>query len=149
MNGLDLYECGSGVVLYDEISGKKTFQVNSQFGEASVTNPLPGELPESLVIVDGKLDEIKRRSSINDVGYEIFVSRDEDKIKEVEASLLDQLQQGVKIIFNNKILQNPNPVFSSPEKFGIDIEFKIMMNNDSGEKALFIKQARPLQLELP
>lgn len=146
MNGLDLYEWSSGVVLYNEKGGDRQFYINSQFGESSVTNPLPGELPESIIIVNDELKKIVGRSTINGTQYEIFVSRDEDKIIDSEMSLLAQLKQGVKIIFDKKILENPNPLFSSPEKFGIDIEFKVMLDNNSGRKAVYIKQARPLRL---
>lgn len=146
LNGVDLYEWGNGVILYDEKNGQKTWQINSQYGEASVTNPLPGELPESLSIVNDQLKSVKGRATIQGTVHEIFVDRSNDQLKADTLALLQQLQLGTQTIFKHKILQHPDEDFRNPEQFGIDIEFKIMFNRNTGEKELYIKQARPLAL---
>ena len=56
------------------------------------------------------------------------------------------LQEAVKVVFDQKVVNNPDPVFNSPEQYGIDIEYKIMWDRQLRKKLLFIKQARPLTL---
>ncbi len=146
LNGLELYEWGNGVVLYDEKQGKKTFQVNSQWGEASVTNPLTGELPESLIVINDALTAVRGRATLQGKTHAIFIEPAEDAVKPTEQALLNKLQQAVKVIFAHKILQHPDPLYRNPEKYGIDIEFKILFDRKGKQKLLFIKQARPLNL---
>lgn len=146
LNGLELYEWANGVVLYDEKQGKKTFQVNSQWGEASVTNPLAGELPESLTVINDALTVVQGRATLQGKTHAIFIELAKDAVKPTEQALLNKLQQAVKVIFEHKILQHPDPLYRNPEKYGIDIEFKILFDRKGKQKLLFIKQARPLNL---
>ena len=63
-----------------------------------------------------------------------------------EQAILNKLAQGVKRIFQHKIIKNPDEHFRDPKRFGIDIEFKLMFDEISQKKRLFIKQARPILL---
>jgi hypothetical protein len=146
LNNVKRKEWGNGVALYDEKGGVKTLQLNSQFGTASVTNPMAGELPEALVFVDGKLEQIKARSSIQSHAHTVFLHPQLDTLNRADRFLLKQLQAGVKLIFDNEVVGNPDPEFRGPEAYGIDIEYKIMWDFTLGKKLLFIKQARPLAL---
>jgi len=137
-------EAANGVIIASKKNNSTNYWVNTQFGEAAVTNPLPGEIPESIKLltdkteIDGLVSDllsglpvVHSRSNIGPVFLDNSGAVDSEKVN-LAAELLKQTQ----IVLSSLI--------SEPEKFGIDIEFKIM--SEDGQPRLYLKQARPLNL---
>ncbi|MGB1257814.1 MAG: hypothetical protein ACPG51_18220, partial [Thiolinea sp.] len=146
LGGVDMYEWGNGVAVYDEQRAESRLTVNAQFGEASVTNPQPGEQAESFVLHDGKLHQIISRSRIQNKPHKVFIAANHPAVSKAEAPLLQGLNTAAKTILQCMIRQNPNARVRNTERFGVDLEFKLMFDRVKQKKHLFIKQARPLQL---
>lgn len=135
-------ESANGVILAWKEPNRFSFHINSQLGEASVTNPEGGEVPESLAFLNEQVDKIKVTSTSN-IGN-VFLAPSGQPVG-VDPTLKDTL------VFLKKQSEILVDAFTAREeksgdknKYGIDIEFKLMLEN--GVKVPFIKQARLLLL---
>ena len=128
-------EHANGVVL--TIPGKNDFSIliNSQPGEAAVTNPEPGQVPESILFAASGSDrlQVQTESSIGPV----FTTSG------MQALLLELKTVSVRI---HEILTSDIPETDRPE-FGVDIEFKL--EREGADLALYVKQGRLLGTTLP
>ncbi len=140
-------EWANGVALYQEKGGKPVYTINSQIGSASVTNPIEGELSESFIIQEDSLS-VKALSQVGGQVNYIFIGQDGKRLNKAgrREELLEKLMHSLRLIFTRMIVQNENPDYRNPNKYAIDIEYKVMWNPGSRKKWLFIKQARPLRL---
>jgi len=128
-------ERANGVVL--TIPGASDFSVliNSQPGENAVTNPEPGQVPESILFEASESDrfELQTESSIDPVfaapGMEALLI----ELRTVSGRIHEMLTGGV--------------AETDRQGFGVDIEFKL--EQQGGDVALFVKQARLIGTTLP
>lgn len=128
-------EHANGVVL--TIPGDNDFSIliNSQPGEAAVTNPEPGQVPESILFEASGSDrfQLQTESSIGPV----FTTSD------MEALLIELKTVSVRI---HGMLTRDIPETDRPG-FGVDIEFKL--EREGAGLALYVKQGRLLGTALP
>jgi len=128
-------EHANGVVL--TIPGADDFSVliNSQPGEAAVTNPEPGQVPESILFEASASDrfEVQTESSIGPV----FT------VAGMETLLIELKTVSVRI---HEILTRDIPAADRPG-YGVDIEFKL--EREGARLALYVKQGRLLGTALP
>jgi hypothetical protein len=125
-------ELANGVALSIPIDSKKVnLLINAQVEEISVANPSQGIIAESFYISPGSIqpDRINTYSSIQNV----FLNN------EKFANILLDLKNNLVQLHKSFISKDPN----FRDKFGIDIEFKIMQENNKPK--LYIKQARLLK----
>lgn len=124
-------EFANGVSLTIPQKKGKIININSQFGENSVTNAKSGQIPEVIVFENFTTEKHKflKQSNID----AIFYKREETQL------LLFQLKK-ITVLIDNILCKND-------KNFGVDIEFKIMKEKD--ELKLYIKQARLLRQVLP
>lgn len=134
-------EYGNGVVIGSpEIPGFRTW-VNAQKGEASVTNPLDDEIPESFTFYGSHLDnvEVQSRSNIASV----FLEASADRVRRDLAEQLLQLHRVTLRLYDYFVArQRPS---GDRRKYGIDIEYKLMQ--EGNRVALYVKQSRLLNLD--
>ncbi len=115
--------------------------VNAQKGEASVTNPVEDEIPESFTFIGKKLDtlQIQSRSNIETV----FLKENENAVRsEVSVQLL-QLQQITQQLYDHFVARQRE--LNDRRKYGIDIEYKLM--TEGTQIVLYVKQSRLLNLD--
>ena len=139
-------EAANGVLVASKKGLKMNYWINSQFGEASVTNPSPGEVPESIKLEtiatqsDDLLLDLRNNLTVLHSPsnlQSIFWSSAEGIDPEKEPALLELLLSSQKVFHH---------FIDDPETYGIDIEFKLM-NEQAGPK-IYLKQARPIYLGL-
>lgn len=134
-------EYGNGVVIgSQEDIGFRTW-VNAQKGEASVTNPLDNEIPESFTFVGRSVDrpQVQSHSNLGNVFLD-------DETSEVHPTLLPQLLQLQNIsnrLYDHFVARQRD--LDDRRKYGIDIEYKLMSEGD--QVVLYVKQSRLLNLE--
>lgn len=129
-------EYANGVVL--TVPDKTDFAtvVNSQYGEAAVTNPEGGQVPEALVFkhsADTKY-AVESKSNIHDVFLQDSLA----------AALLELKALAGKV---HRDFQARAPQ-SGGTRYGVDIEFKVVRRREGGFQ-IYIKQARLLGQVLP
>jgi|GEM_PF-1982120 len=132
-------EWANGVVVGQEDGGRFRTWVNAQKGEASVTNPLAGEVPESFTFLDDDVATVtvQGRSNIGNV----FLNASAGKVTDAMKPLLAQLKVATQRL--QKIQVAERRAVGDKLPYGIDIEYKIM---DEGGLKLNIKQSRLLNL---
>ncbi len=128
-------EFANGVVL--TIPGERDFSIliNSQPGEDAVTNPEPGQVPESILFEASGSDrfEVQSESSIGPVF----------SASGMETLLIELKTVSVRI---HEMLTRDIPEVDRPA-FGVDIEFKL--EREGAGLALYVKQGRLLGTALP
>ena len=139
-------EAANGVIVAQRKNGKMRYWVNSQFGEASVTNPSSGEIPESLrleLAADSAtalqaelVAQTPTLHSVSSIGP-VFLDAD-NAWDSVKLPLFIELLISTQAVLDDRV--------SDQENYGIDIEFKLM--NESGGLKLYLKQARPINLSV-
>ena len=117
---------GVGVSIDPIYQTQNTFYLNTQVGEALITNPNPNEIPEEILLYEDPAE-----------GY--FVLRYSNLVPQEELVMnegyLDLMRDYLKIIHDEfAILYD----VVGAEGFGMDIEYKV-----TAEDQLIIKQARP------
>lgn len=119
-------EAANGVLITRNIADPAFdgFYVNVQLGEASVTNPREGSLPEIFTLAGGTV--IRQRYSSLSAKSPILTGSEIAKLGELAA----------KVQYRFAMLYDKDPRNPS---FALDLEFKL----DSGSRSLFIKQVRP------
>ena len=128
-------EYANGVVL--TIPGDDSFSIliNSQPGESAVTNPEPGQVPESILFDDAATDDylLRSASSIGPVFAPTAMRAPLFELKAVSIGIHDLLRRGL-----------PE---ANRSTFGVDIEFKLV--EEDGRISVFVKQGRLLGMALP
>lgn len=139
-------EIANGVIVYTRDANGDSYWINSQAGEASVTNPQRGDLPESLTFTTQDLKNPKINSHSN-VGN-VFLDASKRGVNPARTRLLIQLmevtQKVATLLIGEQTSADPR------SRYGVDIEFKIMPQDktaprDQAER-LVVKQARLLHL---
>lgn len=129
------HEVANGVLLtIPQKTGYSIF-INTQSGGDLVTNPVEGQIPES-ILFKGAGDAsylVESKSNVKD----IFLS---DKYK-TQLDELKDLAMKIQYLFGEKKQD------TGQRKFGVDLEFRIMEEN--GKYRLYVKQARLLGQTLP
>ena len=134
-------EFANGVVVGSaEKAGFQTW-VNAQVGEASVTNPLEGEIPESFTFSQRDLSKLLSPSRSN-LG-EVFLKADLTGVKPELSSQLLELQAITQKLHEHFVAAQRAE--GDNRKYGIDIEFKLMQ--EGSDVKLYVKQSRLLNLE--
>lgn len=136
-------EAANGVVIVATKNGRTEYWINSQLGEASVTNPLPGEVPESIRFssAGSSTEELK-----SDIVTHPPVLQSASSIGPIlwNDSSIDagKLEPFTQLLVSTRMVLNE--LVEDQDTFGIDIEFKLM--NQNGVTKLYLKQARPIRL---
>ncbi|WP_264327361.1 PEP/pyruvate-binding domain-containing protein [Romeriopsis navalis] len=133
-------EFANGVVVGTEESNGFRTWVNAQKGEASVTNPLDDELPESFAFVGDRLSELQVQSRSN-IGS-VFLVDGADTIRNERQEALLQLRQVTQQLYEHFV--EAQRAGGDRRKYGIDIEYKLMQEGDAVR--LYVKQSRLLNL---
>jgi hypothetical protein len=138
-------ELANGVVVgsREESDGAFSSWVNAQSGEASVTNPLNGEVPESFTVSPGPsgtlaITKLDSRSNIANV----FLEDGSDVIRSAIGVQLRQLHDATAQLHAHFVAERRAEGDTQP--YAIDIEYKLMKEAD-GVK-LYVKQSRLLAL---
>jgi hypothetical protein len=128
-------EYANGVVLTIPAEGGFSVLINSQPGEHAVTNPEPGQVPESLLFASAESDrfQIQSESSIGPV----FTASG------MQALLLELKTVSMQI---HQLLISSLPA-AARQEFGVDIEFKLEQEGET--VSLYVKQSRLLGMALP
>ena len=128
-------EYANGVVL--TIPGANDFSIliNSQPGEAAVTNPEPGQVPESILFEASGSDRFQLQIE-SSIGPVFIVSGMEELLGELKT---------VSVRIHEILTRNISE--SSRRGFGVDIEFKL--EREGADLALYVKQGRLLGTALP
>jgi hypothetical protein len=128
-------EYANGVAVTIPGNGENSILINTQIGDNMVTNPENNQLPESIFFKTffDTAYEVKSRSGIQDIFLQKDMNKSLDELKNICINIHHDLLQFVKE--------------SDRTKYGIDIEFRLMKENN-GYK-LYIKQARLLGSSLP
>ena len=133
-------EFANGVVVgSEESTGFRTW-VNAQKGEASVTNPLDDELPESFAFVDEQILELRVQSRSN-IGS-VFLVDGADIVRPERRDSLLQLRHVTQQLYEHFAEEQQRQ--GDQRQYGIDIEYKLMQEGDSVR--LYVKQSRLLNL---
>jgi hypothetical protein len=134
-------EYANGVVIgSQEAPGFRTW-VNAQKGEASVTNPLDDEIPESFAFLGKDFANINVSARSNVAA--IFLEDAKDSVRSELSAQLLQLQQVSLRLYDHFVAKQR--LLGDRRKYGIDLEYKLMQ--ESGKIALYIKQSRLLNLD--
>ena len=134
-------EYGNGVVIgSQETPGFRTW-VNAQKGEASVTNPLDDELPESFTFFGNAIARVQVQSRSNIAS--IFLSDTAERVRSELSAQLLQLKQITHRLYDHFVAKQRD--LDDRRKYGIDLEYKLMEEN--GHIALYVKQSRLLNLD--
>lgn len=115
--------------------------VNAQAGEASVTNPLDGEVPESFTVQgEGTLTitKLDTRSNIGD----IFLNPGADTIAAARAPQLAELHVATQKL--HAFFVGERVAAGDTQPYAIDLEYKLM--TEGSVTKLYIKQSRLLAL---
>ncbi len=132
-------ESANGVVMGSEsVNGFKTL-VNAQKGEASVTNPLEGEVSELFSFLNQDFSKLEDTKSSN-LGS-VFLSSESKILDDMSDSLLD-LQVVTKTLHDYFV--GRQRTLGDKRAYGIDLEFKILLVN--GMPQFIVKQSRLLNL---
>ena len=117
---------GVGISIDPIFNTENTFYLNTQVGEALITNPNANEIPEELLLNQDP------NEGYFVLRYSNLVPQDELVMEEI---YLDQMRDYLKVIHDEfAILYN----VVGAEGFGMDIEYKV-----TAQDQLIIKQARP------
>lgn len=135
-------ELANGVVVGGPgADGKFASWVNAQAGEASVTNPLEGEIPESFTLVGGPtslaITKLDTRSNLGN----IFLASSSDAIAANRAQLAE-LHEATQKLHAHFVAERIAE--GDKQAYAIDLEYKLM-TEPTGVK-LYIKQSRLLAL---
>lgn len=139
-------EIANGVIVFSREKNGDRYWINSQAGEASVTNPQNGELPESFTVMeeDTATLDVQSRSNIGSV----FLDQRSKLVSGSRAAVLSQLMMVTKKISQFMIAEQEK--IDPNTRYGVDIEYKIMPSEKSegnqDQESLFVKQARLLHL---
>ena len=134
-------EYGNGVVIgSQEDLGFRTW-VNAQKGEASVTNPLDDEIPESFTFFGRNISVVEPQSRSN-VGA-VFLQENQDLVKNELSPQLLQLQGITQRLYDYFVAKQRE--IGDRRKYGIDIEYKLM--SEAEKVVLYVKQSRLLNLD--
>lgn len=135
-------EQANGVVVGQEDGGAFSSWVNAQKGEASVTNPENGEVPESFTIAlqGGQLTMTKLDSRSN-LGA-VFLDPASDALTPALTSQLRQLHEATRTLYDHFV--GERVAAGDRQRYAIDLEYKLMA--EGGSLHLFIKQSRLLAL---
>jgi phosphoenolpyruvate synthase/pyruvate phosphate dikinase len=138
-------EAANGVIIASKKEEVVEYWVNSQFGEASVTNPVRGEVPESIKYSsksdaesDFNADIQRQRPTLQNASSigNVFIKNTFGELDEQKIDLFIELLRNTKVLLDNLV--------EDPRKYGIDIEFKLV--NEDQKLKLYLKQARPINL---
>ncbi|MEO1621238.1 MAG: PEP/pyruvate-binding domain-containing protein [Cyanobacteria bacterium J06632_3] len=134
-------EYGNGVVIGSQESNGFRTWVNAQKGEASVTNTVEDEISESFTFIGRSADDVvvQSRSNIGDV----FLEEGSSTIQPVLSSQLSQLQSITQRLHDYFVAKQREK--GDRRKYGIDIEYKLMEENE--QVVLYVKQSRLLNLD--
>jgi hypothetical protein len=134
-------EDSNGVVVARATKDGFSTWVNAQKGEASVTNPEDGQIPESFSFLEEKLDAlvVNSRSNLGDVFLAPSASRADPATKDLVLELKRASQKLHGFMVDRQRAKG------DVTPYGIDIEYKVMVDG-AGKKALWIKQSRLLSL---
>jgi Pyruvate phosphate dikinase, AMP/ATP-binding domain len=115
--------------------------INAQKGEASVTNPVEDEIPESFTFIGKKLDnpQVQSRSNIGNV----FLQETGNAVRSEVSTQLLQLQQITQQLYDHFVARQRE--LDDRRKYGIDIEYKLM--TEGTQIVLYVKQSRLLNLD--
>lgn len=129
-------EYANGVVLTVPDQTDFAIVVNSQFGEAAVTNPEGGQVPEALVFKNSSATKysIESKSNLHDVFLQDSLA----------ATLLELKDLAVQV---HRDFKARAPQYGKV-RYGVDIEFKVVRRREGGFQ-IYIKQARLLGQVLP
>ncbi len=117
--------------------------MNAQKGEAAVTNPLDGELPEAFSVMGDRLNtlHIQSRSNLGSVSLE----DSKDQIRSELSSQLQQLTRVTQQLHQHFVARQR--AMGDQRRYGIDLEYKLMQAGGNAI-ALYVKQSRLLNLDL-
>ncbi|MBX3228160.1 MAG: hypothetical protein KF837_12635 [Labilithrix sp.] len=135
-------ETANGVVVGGpNAAGTFASWVNAQKGEASVTNPLEGEVPESFTVTGRGNLTITKLDSRSNIG-DVFLEGSADRIAPALASQLAELHAATEKLYAHFVGERVAEGDTQP--YAIDLEYKLMTEN--GAAKLYIKQTRLLAL---
>ncbi|HVH44282.1 MAG TPA: PEP/pyruvate-binding domain-containing protein [Labilithrix sp.] len=136
-------EYANGVVVGAPEGEQFASWINAQKGEASVTNPLDGEVPESFRVVGPTttITTVDSRSNIADV----FLAPGSSTVAPSLASQLGKLHAVTKQLHTSFVAERQ--AAGDQQKYAIDIEYKLM--SEAGQLKLYVKQSRLLALRSP
>jgi hypothetical protein len=128
-------EHANGVVLTIPADDNFSILINSQPGESAVTNPEPGQVPESILFEASGSDRFRLESE-STIGPVFTAPGMEALLIELKAVSI-----GIHEMMRSTVAD------SDRRDFGVDIEFKLEREGDG--LALYVKQARLLGTALP
>ncbi len=134
-------EYANGVVIGSQEANGFRIWVNAQKGEASVTNPLDNEISESFTFI-GRNTENVEVQALSNVG-DVFLEEADKTVQPELSSQLLQLQRITQQLHDYFVAKQRD--LGDRRKYGIDIEYKLMEEDD--EIALYVKQSRLLNLD--
>jgi hypothetical protein len=135
-------ELANGVVVGQPgADGQFQSWVNAQAGEASVTNPLEGEVPESFTVVGEGSLTITKLDTRSNLGN-IFLKPGADTLAADKTALLAQLHVATQKLHD--FFVGERTAEGDTQAYAIDLEYKLM--NEGGTVKLYIKQSRLLAL---
>lgn len=128
-------EYANGVILTIPDKSGYAVAINTQWGDAAVTNPENGQIPEAILFKSATSNSYttESRSNIHDVFLQPGL---EPLLLEVKAA---------SVAIHQALTAQYAP--DAETAYGVDIEFKIV--EEDGRQKLYIKQARPLGQVLP
>jgi hypothetical protein len=129
-------EYANGVVLTVPDHTDFAVVVNAQFGDAAVTNPEGGQVPEALVFKTSAATKytVESKSNLHDVFLQDSLA----------ATLLELKDLAVQV---HRDFKARAPQYGKV-RYGVDIEFKVVRRREGGFQ-IYIKQARLLGQVLP
>lgn len=137
-------EFANGVVVGSNAGGPFVSWVNAQKGEASVTNPLEGEVPESFTVsgpAEGvSLQKIDSRSNIGNV----FLVNGAPTLDPLLVPQLTRLHAVTEQLHRHFV--GERVAAGDRHEYAIDIEYKLMTEG-GGTPKLFVKQSRLLVIK--
>lgn len=138
-------EAANGVMVISKSSNNRySYWINSQRGEASVTNPVDGQIPESVKLVSSAVTSAALKAELERTSPSVEARSNVGSVFVLENGALDPTRVDLltqTLLIGKRIL---DALVSEPDKFGIDIEYKLV--DFGGAWKLVIKQARPLRL---
>jgi len=136
-------EHANGVVVGSREGKAFVSWINAQKGEASVTNPLEGEVPESFTITNaGPSVAIKNLDSRSNLGN-VFLASGAASLDPALTGELARLHSVTEKLHTHFVAERR--AAGDTHTYAIDIEYKLM-TSPAGPK-LFVKQSRLLLLE--
>jgi hypothetical protein len=135
-------ENANGVVVGSRTDGTFSSWINAQAGEASVTNPADGEVPESFTCVPSSTGMVVKKLDSRSNIANIFLETGAASIRPDRAAQLRELHDAADKLHAHFVAEQVAKGDRQP--YAIDIEYKLMPEG-AGVK-LFIKQSRLLAL---